>query len=268
MVDPRDAAALVASRLGHAFRDASLLDTALTHRSYVHEHPDLAAAHNERLEFLGDAIVGAAAAIVLSDRFPGAREGELTRRRADLVNESALAGIASDLAIGDALRLGRGEERSGGRTKPRLLASALEACIAAIFLDAGIEPAAAIARALLAPRIDALAPGERDFKSRLQERMQGRGEPTPRYELERTEGPEHARTFHVVVCDGAGEPIARGAGRSKLEAEQAAARAALESRERGARGEGGDGASIDPADDPGERSDDVGAHEDRSEAEA
>ncbi|AKF03620.1 Ribonuclease III [Sandaracinus amylolyticus] len=231
MVDPRDSASTVAQRLGHAFGDLGLLMTALTHRSYVHEHPELAAADNERFEFLGDAIVGAAAAMVLERRFPTAREGELTRRRADLVNEGALATIAAELGIGDALRLGRGEERSGGRQKPRLLASALEACVAAIFLDAGIEPAIAIARALLAPRIDALAPGAKDFKSRLQERMQARGE-TPRYELERTEGPEHERVFHVIVTAPDARVLARGSGRTKLEAEQAAARAALSELER------------------------------------
>lgn len=227
MLDPSDAASAVAARLGHAFRDTGLLDTALTHRSYVHEHPDLGAQDNERFEFLGDAIVGAAAASVLSERFPAAREGELTRRRADLVNESALAEIAAELEIGVALRLGRGEERSGGRSKPRLLASALEACVAAIFLDAGIDPAMQIARTLLGPRIDVLAPGARDFKSRLQERMQSRGETTPRYELERAEGPEHARIFHVAAVAGDGAALARGSGRSKLEAEQSAAREAL-----------------------------------------
>jgi ribonuclease-3 len=227
MLDPSDAASAVAARLGHTFRDAGLLDTALTHRSYVHEHPDLGAQDNERFEFLGDAIVGAAAASVLSEQFPTAREGELTRRRADLVNESALAEIAVELGLGAALRLGRGEERSGGRDKPRLLASALEACVAAIFLDAGIGAAMEVARALLAPRIDAVAPGARDFKSRLQEHMQSRGRATPRYELERTEGPEHARVFHVAALDGEGSALARGSGRSKLEAEQSAARAAL-----------------------------------------
>ena len=202
--------------------------TALTHRSYVHEHPELAATDNERFEFLGDAIVGAAAAMVLERRFPAAREGELTRRRADLVNEGALAAIAAELGVGDALRLGRGEERSGGRAKPRLLASALEACIAAIYLDAGLDRAIEVARALLLPRVDEIAPGQLDFKSRVQERMQSRGEPTPRYELEGTEGPEHARIFHVAIATQDGTVIGRGSGRSKLDAEQAAARAALE----------------------------------------
>src|SRR5688572_15429565 len=219
MVDPIDAAQAVATLLGHTFRDTTLLLTALTHRSYVHEHPELGARDNERLEFLGDSIVGAAAAVLLEERFPTAREGELTRRRADLVCERALAGIAEQYAVGAALRLGRGEERSGGRTKPRLLASALEACVAAVFLDAGIASAMEVARALLTPHVDALEPGAHDHKSKLQELLQSRGELTPRYELMRTEGPEHARVFHVSISRVGGEVIASGSGRSKLEAE-------------------------------------------------
>jgi ribonuclease-3 len=227
MVDREGALRVVNDALGHSFRERAWLETALTHRSFVHEHPELATRDNERLEFLGDSIVGVAAAALLDERFPDAREGELTRRRADRVNERALAAIADRLQIGAALRLGRGEERSGGREKPRLLASALEACIAAVYFDAGIERAIAIARMLLSSRIDAVAPGEHDFKSRLQEVLQARGEPAPRYDLERTEGPEHARTFHVVIAgpDGA---MSRGSGRTKAEAEQQAARDALE----------------------------------------
>lgn len=227
MIDPIAPVKSVAEKLGHAFGDLGLLVTALTHRSYVHEHPDPGSTDNERFEFLGDSIVGAAAAMELESRFPSAREGELTRRRADLVNERALAAIATELGLGEALRLGRGEERSGGRAKPRLLASALEACVAAIFLDAGIERALLVARALLAPRIDAVAPGAMDYKSRLQEQMQAHGE-TPRYELERAEGPEHERIFHVAVLTRKGRVLARGSGRNKLEAEQFAARTALQ----------------------------------------
>lgn len=231
MVDPQDLAKSVASRLGHTFTDASFLATALTHRSYVHEHPEVTKSDNERFEFLGDSIMGVAAAGLLVERFPGAREGELTRRRADLVNERALCSIASELGMGEALRLGRGEERSGGRTKPRLLASALEACIAAIFLDAGIARATEVARALLEARVDTHAPGERDFKSRAQEILQGRGEVAPHYELERHEGPEHARTFFVRLVRANGEILASGSGRTKLEAEQEAARTAMDQLE-------------------------------------
>jgi ribonuclease III len=216
----------LSAALGHTFGDPRLLETALTHRSFVHEHPNLATDDNERLEFLGDSVFGLAAAMLLRDRFPEAREGELTRRRADLVNERALSGIASELDLGQALRLGRGEERTGGRSKPRLLASSLEACVAAVLLDAGVERAMGVARSLLVTRVDAVAPGEHDFKSRLQEALQARGDVAPRYELERTEGPEHARVFFVALVSRE-EILARGQGRSKAEAEQRAAEAAL-----------------------------------------
>jgi ribonuclease-3 len=227
MPDPSDAIRALAARLGHAFRDLALLETALTHRSYVHEHPELGCRDNERLEFVGDSIVNAAAAMLLFEHFPDAKEGELTRRRADLVNERALAQIAAGLGLGEALRLGRGEERSGGRSKPRLLACALEACIAAIFLDAGIDAALGVARSLLEPKTHALAPGEHDYKTHLQELFQAWVAAPPRYEVERTEGPEHARIFHVRVEGPDGTELARGSGRTKLEAEQQAARAAL-----------------------------------------
>jgi len=220
-------------RLRHVFGDRRWLRVALTHRSWAHEHaardgggegPD---SYNERLEFLGDSVLGAAAATLLFERFPEAREGELTRRRADLVCEKTLARVASDLEIGSLLRLGRGEDRTGGREKPRLLASALEACIAAIALDGGTETALRVARTLLESDVDALAPGERDFKSRLQEREQAAGHASPRYELRGTHGPEHERTFHVGVIADDGRALGEGTGRSKSEAEQAAAKAAL-----------------------------------------
>jgi ribonuclease-3 len=212
--------------IGYYFEDLSLLRDALTHRSFVNEHPEQAPHDNERMEFLGDAILDLAASALLWRQYPQAREGELSRRRADLVCESSLAEIARRLALGDLLRLGKGEERSGGRDKPRLLASALEALIAAVYLDAGEQEAISVARALLAPHVDALQPGESDYKSRLQELLQGRGESPPAYELIGTEGPDHDRTFHVEVLRGS-ERIGRGSGRSKLIAEQAAARNAL-----------------------------------------
>src|SRR5690606_22650297 len=137
--------------LGYHFDRRALLLDALTHRSYANERPDLAPRDNERMEFLGDAILGVAASALLWREFPEASEGELSRRRADLVCERSLAAIAQDLALGPLLRLGRGEEKSGGRDKPRLLASALEAVIAAVYLDAGEREAISIGRALLAP---------------------------------------------------------------------------------------------------------------------
>ena len=233
-MDEDAALSVLEVRLVHEFADRARARLALTHRSWAHEHaaregglgegPD---AYNERLEFFGDSLLGAAAAALLFERFPGAREGELTRRRADLVCERSLAHIATTLELGPLLRLGRGEERSGGREKPRLLASALEALIAAVALDAGTERALAVGRGLLEMEVDHAAPGALDFKSRLQEREQARGRPSPRYELKGAEGPEHARIFHVVIRDQDGGTLAEGSGRSKADAEQAAARAAL-----------------------------------------
>ncbi len=235
-------ASLLEERLAHAFADRALLKLALTHRSWAHEHatreggqgegPD---AYNERLEFFGDSLLGAAAAALLFERFADAREGELTRRRADLVCERSLAHVATRLELGARLRLGRGEERSGGREKPRLLASALEAVIAAVALDAGVETALDVSRGLLETEVEHTAPGALDFKSRLQEREQAEGRPSPRYEVTGGSGPEHARIFHVVIRDADGGAIAEGSGRSKADAEQAAARAMLEEpRQRGA----------------------------------
>jgi ribonuclease-3 len=233
-MDEDAALSTLEARLTHAFGDRARIKLALTHRSWAHEHAAREGAHgegpeayNERLEFFGDSLLGAAAAALLFERFPGAREGELTRRRADLVCERSLAHVAARLELGALLRLGRGEERSGGREKPRLLASALEAVIAAVALDAGIERAHAVARELLEAEVDREAPGALDFKSRLQEREQAEGRPSPRYELKGADGPEHARIFHVVIRSPEGDTLGEGSGRSKSDAEQAAARAAL-----------------------------------------
>ena len=192
----------------------------------MNERKHLSPEDNETLEFLGDSIVGLAAAKLLREKFPLAREGELTRRRSDLVCERTLAKLGEQVELGPALRLGRGEERSGGRTKSRLLASAFEACIAAIMLDADVNTALERAASLLEPHIDTLEPGADDFKSRIQEYLQAMGRQTPRYEIVGHEGPEHARTFFVTILNDEGE-LARGAGRNRNEAEQCAARTAL-----------------------------------------
>lgn len=215
----------VASALGHRFDDRALLRDALTHRSFRNEQPDLSPRDNERLEFLGDAVLGVIVGSLLFEMFPDAREGELTRKRADLVCEGTLAEIAEELQVGPALRLGNGEDRSGGRTKPRLLASALEALIGAIHVDAGFQAAADAAQRLFESRL-ADATDRRDPKSRLQELVQARHRETPTYRLVRTEGPDHARRFFVAL-DVAGELVAEGFGRSKSEAEQDAARNGL-----------------------------------------
>ncbi len=214
--------ARLARVLGHEFADPGLLRDALTHRSFANERPHLAPNDNERLEFLGDAVAGVVASSLLFERFPQAREGELTRRRADLVCEPSLAEIARALGVGEALRLGRGEERSGGRDKPRLLASALEACLGAVYLDGGESAAMSVGRTLFEDRIERAAPGAGDFKSRVQELVQSTRGLTPRYRLLATEGPDHDRLFRVAIHVG-GEVLGEGEGRSKGEAEQAAA---------------------------------------------
>jgi ribonuclease-3 len=220
----------VAQALGHRFSDAQLLKQALTHRSFANEHPERAPHDNERLEFLGDAVLTMAASALLWERFPEATEGELTRRRADLVCEASLASIARAFDLGTVLRLGRGEERSGGRHKPRLLCSALEACIAAVYLDGGIGLAMDAVKRMLEPALDAPLLGQRDGKTRVQELVQALGEGTPRYVVLSSTGPDHAREFEVACISNLRE-LGRGTGRSKLEAEQNAARAAIMSLE-------------------------------------
>ena len=172
--------------LGHRFERPELLRDALTHRSFRNEKPKLAPRDNERLEFLGDAVLGAAVAAMLFEASEDA-EGELTRRRADLVCEATLAEMARELGVDAALRLGKGEDRTGGREKPRLLASAFEALIGAISVDAGVPTACAVVRRLFAPRLDD-AGGPRDHKSTLQEKVQALHGRPPRYRLVRSEG--------------------------------------------------------------------------------
>jgi ribonuclease-3 len=221
--------AAVAKALGHEFATPALLREALTHRSYRNERPHLAPTDNERLEFLGDAFLGMCVGKLLFDAEPEAREGELTRKRADLVCEPTLAAIATELGVGPALRLGRGEDRSGGRDKPRLLASALEALVGAVIADAGVMTAWDVVARLFEPRLHR-ATAERDHKSRVQELVQAESGRTPSYRLVRTDGPDHERVFFVELVVG-DEVLATGSGRSKSEAEQVAARAALDAME-------------------------------------
>jgi ribonuclease-3 len=222
-----DAVLRLCEELGYSFADTGLLLDALTHRSFKNERPDVAAADNERLEFLGDAVVGLVVASLLSVRFPDADEGELTRRRADLVSEKGLFEAAEAIGIGDAMRLGRGEDKSGGRSKPRLLASALEACVGAVYRDGGIDAAFAAALRIFEPRLHTSAPGHRDAKSRAQEWAQAHLGGTPSYRLVATQGPDHDREFTVALELHEAE-VATGVGRSKIDAEQTAARAALD----------------------------------------
>ena len=216
----------IAEALGHAFADPRLLADALTHSSYRNEKPSEVRSDNERLEFLGDAVLQWVVSALLWEHFPSASAGEMTRRRADLVCEEGLFRVAIEAGLGDGLRLGKGEERSGGRNKPRLLASALEACVAAVYLDAGTDAALRVCRQLFTKMIVELSPGARDFKTRLQEYLQGAGRKLPAYEITSTTGPDHARHYHVTIAVE-GAALAQGAGKSKLEAEQSAAERAL-----------------------------------------
>jgi len=227
----------VALALGHRFKDLTLLRDALTHRSFANEYPARAPRDNERMEFLGDAVVSLGASALLWDRFPGASEGELTRRRADLVCEAGLAEIAREIGVGEAMRLGKGEAKSGGRLKPRLLCSAFEACVAAVYLDGGDGAALAVVRRLLEPKLLAPELGLRDFKTRLQERVQAMGSSAPRYIVVETSGPDHAREFRVSCVSDEGE-LSTGNGRSKIEAEQLAARLALDAMDAKERADG------------------------------
>ena len=215
-------------RLGHEFSDPELLHQALRHSSYIHEHPDLQGQSYERLEFLGDAVLELVITELLYDRFPDATEGQLSKARAGVVNETRLAVTARALELGPCLWLGRGEELQGGRDKPSILADVVEALAAAIYLDGGLERARKVLLGLLgrvAERAVSRAP-QKDFKTRLQEYVQEVLHVTPVYELVEAEGPDHAKTFTVaVVIDGL--RTAQGRGRSKKEAEQEAARLAL-----------------------------------------
>lgn len=216
------------AKLEYRFRDLALLDQALTHRSYANEKAALGIKDNERLEFLGDAVLELCISDLLMRRFPDHAEGDLTKLRAAVVNERPLAELARRLDLGAGLRLGKGEAASGGRTKPSLLANAMEAVIAAVYLDGPYLETLSFIGRLFAPAIMAGSRElfYRDCKSALQEVCQERFHAVPRYTLETTEGPEHDKVFEIRVAV-ADAVTAVGRGRSKKEAEQEAARMAL-----------------------------------------
>ena len=185
--------------------------------------------NNEPLEFLGDAVLGFLVAEEIVRRHPDMSEGVMTRLRASLVNTRSLALAAQDLRLGERLRLGRGEERSGGRNKPSLLADGFEALIGAVFLDGGIRPARRITRRIFGGRIREAQPDEHrhvDAKTELQELLQSRGKPLPEYRVADADGPDHARRYRIEVWAD-GTCLGRGSGTAKKRAEQAAAREAL-----------------------------------------
>lgn len=212
-----------------SFNNKSLLEQALVHSSYVNENPAPGLTSNERLEFLGDAVLGLAIAERLYRDFPASTEGELTRLRASLVRREVLASMAKTLGLGDYLRLGKGEEASGGRNKPVNLAGALEALVAAIFLDLGLEAARDfVLRPFDAELRELVAIGtEKDYKSQLQELVQARYQMTPTYHVTEVTGPDHDRTFTTEVRVG-DTALGTGTGKSKKMAETEAARSALE----------------------------------------
>lgn len=215
--------------LGYAFYDEALLRQALTHRSFLNECGDSDAEHNERLEFLGDAVLDLSVGQQLMERLPDAREGELSKLRAMLVSEASLARCAAELELGDHLMLGRGEEHSGGREKPSILSDALEALVGAVFLDGGYYEVDQVIRRVMAPLFDEALHGDldRDHKTHLQELTQRRYQRMPTYRVVDEQGPDHAKTFVVVVSVG-GRELARADGPSKKSAEQRAALCALE----------------------------------------
>lgn len=227
-------------RLGYRFRDRGLLEHALTHKSKAHEDPSGGVADNESLEFLGDAVLGMVVADALFRAFPTYSEGQKSKIKANLVSTSSLAEMADALGLGEHMILGRGEEKTGGRRKPALLADTCEALIAALYIDGGLDAARAFLLRELGPRIEeARQPGYfgRDHKSRLQERLQRLGRPLPSYRVQAEVGPEHRKVFSVQVLVG-GETVAHGEGRTKKDAEQEAARLALEALEEKEREDG------------------------------
>lgn len=215
--------------LGVSFNQPALLTQALTHSSYANENPSLAPASNERLEYLGDAVLGLVVGEKLFRDFPELDEGDMTKLRAYLVKQETLAQAAKNIGLGDQLYLGKGEEGSGGREKHANLARGLEAVIAAVYLDQEAEIAAALVWKLLEPELRAaLSQGVvTDYKSRLQEFLQGIAQPAPNYHLVETIGPDHDRTFVVEVKSGV-EVLAQGTGKNKKSAEAEAARLAIE----------------------------------------
>ena len=211
--------------IGYRFKDPEFLKEALSHKSFASESKT--GVYNERLEFLGDSVLAAVVAHQLYVDYPTEPEGSLSKKKSQLVSRPSLAHWAAELNLGAYLYLGVGEETSGGRTRQSLLGNALEALIGAIYLDGGYGAAESFIRQWCMGRHGRLA--ETDYKSRLQETLQKKYKVPPTYELTRAEGPDHDKTFEVLVRIGK-RTLGRGAGKTKKEAEQAAARNALEAR--------------------------------------
>jgi len=215
---------LLERTIGHTFANADLLDLAMTHPSYALQHK---CQDNQRLEFLGDAVLEICVSRVLYHKYPKLREGQLTRKRAALVCEANLARAAREMNLGSFLKLDRGEEIVGGRENPSILADTLEAVIAAVYLDAGMEAAANLVDLAMAG-YETSVKGDRDAKSALQEYLQALGEETPAYEIIAQDGPPHARVFTARVMRADGTQLGVGKGARKQRAEEAAAQMAMQ----------------------------------------
>jgi ribonuclease-3 len=216
-------------RIGYCFRDRDLLTRALTHKSYSHEAKSDGIGHNETFEFLGDSVLGFVVGDLLFRNFPTLDEGALSKMKAYLVSATSLAAKARDYVMGDVIRLGVGEEKTGGRKKDSLLANLFEAMIAAIYLDGGIDAARQLIERSFASNIAEMNAEDllfHDYKTALQELAQGSGLPLPEYNVVDEVGPDHDKTFVVEVK--VGSFVARGEGSSKKEAQQQAAKHAME----------------------------------------
>jgi ribonuclease-3 len=217
--------------LGYRFQALALLEEALTHSSLVNEQKSSSPQHNERLEFLGDAVLSLVMSEYLAASLPQSSEGTLSKLKAQLVSESSLAQVARRLRLGEHLKLGRGEDRSKGREKDSLLADALEAVLAAVHLDGGFGASQTVTRHIFAEELMNIAaqeehPGAGDYKTQFQEWCQKRHDALPRYATVRETGPDHQKVFEVELSIQ-GEVVGIGCGRSKKEAEQQAAKQAL-----------------------------------------
>lgn len=241
-------------RLGLVFSRKETALEALTHKTYVNENKDQNLKDNQRLEFLGDAVVNLAVSHRLMERFPGMPEGDLTKMRARVVNEDGLARVARRVPLGDLLLLGRGELLSGGRDKSSVLADALEAVFGAVYLSEGLPPAMALVDRYFAELLDEVSTGQGrlDYKTLLQELAHEKLKVSPRYRVVSESGPEHSKVFEVELLLGEGV-FARASGRSKKEAEQSAAQATLEklrAHEEAAQAAGEAEAPVAPAEPP------------------
>lgn len=221
----------LSDRIGVKFRNEKILEVALTHKSFSYEqtHDEKKPPHNEKLEFLGDAVLDLILSEYLMETFPDSDEGPLSKMRAHLVNEAGLSQIAQEIGLQNEIRLGKGEIQSQGAFKPRLLASCLEALMGACFADLGYETTKTVVRSIFAKRLEELKASvdfDNDYKSQLQEKIQAESKQTPVYELKSSQGPAHDRLFEVCVKIGS-EEIAIGQGKSKKAAEQNAAEKGL-----------------------------------------